>query len=174
LLNPYARTAQISARVRAARTVVAKRPAQNYSLYISAFAENLSTSDKLACSLLCFVAVQQRVTGDAAAAVRGSRHTKGVHQPMLKMLILVCAVGTAPADCRPQSALDIISGPDVASPVMCGLHGQAYIAETALATRGHDDEYLKIVCVKPSAKVTTGAASPTATALAPPSAGMEE
>jgi hypothetical protein len=49
---------------------------------------------------------------------------------MLKMLILVCAVGIVPADCRPQSALDVISGPDVASPVMCGLHGQAYVAES--------------------------------------------
>lgn len=95
---------------------------------------------------------------------------------MLKMLILVCAVGIAPADCRPQSALDVISGPDVASPVMCGLHGQAYIAETALANRRHDDEYLKIVCVKPSAKAAlmTGKAVPTATALALPAAGSPE
>jgi hypothetical protein len=95
---------------------------------------------------------------------------------MLKMLILVCAVGTAAADCRPQSALDVISGPDVASPVMCGLHGQAYIAETALASRHHDDEYLKIVCVKPSAKAAlmTDKPSPTATALALPSASARE
>jgi hypothetical protein len=92
---------------------------------------------------------------------------------MLKMLILVCAVATAPADCRPQSALDVISGPDVASPVMCGLHGQAYIAETALAGRHHEDEYLKIVCVRPSAKaaLTTGKSSPAATALALPPSG---
>jgi hypothetical protein len=39
---------------------------------------------------------------------------------MLKMLIL----GVSPAECRPQSALDVISGPDVTNPVMCGLHGQ--------------------------------------------------
>jgi hypothetical protein len=95
---------------------------------------------------------------------------------MLKMLILICAVGTAPADCRPQSALDVISGPDVASPVMCGLHGQAYVAETALANRRHDDEYLKIVCVKPSAKAAlmTGKALPTATALTLPLTGAAE
>ena len=95
---------------------------------------------------------------------------------MLKMLILVCAVGIAPADCRPQSALDVISGPDVASPVMCGLHGQAYIAETALANRRHDDEYLKIVCVPPGAKAAlmTGTTSSTATALALPSTGTAE
>lgn len=95
---------------------------------------------------------------------------------MLKMLILVCAMGIAPADCRPQSALDVISGPDVANPVMCGLHGQAYIAETALASRGHDDEYLKIVCVKPSAKAALRAdkPGPAATALALPAAGSAE
>jgi hypothetical protein len=71
---------------------------------------------------------------------------------MLKMLILVCALGVSPAECRPQSALDVISGPDVAIPVMCGLHGQAYVADTALAIRRHDDEYLKIICVKPGAQ----------------------
>jgi hypothetical protein len=95
---------------------------------------------------------------------------------MLKMLILVCAVGIAPADCRPQSALDIISGPDVASPVMCGLHGQAYIAETALAKRRHDDEYLKIICVKPSAKnaLVTGKTVPAAAVPAMPGVGSTE
>ncbi len=93
---------------------------------------------------------------------------------MLKMLILVCAVGIAPADCRPQSALDVISGPDVANPVMCGLHGQAYVAETALGSRRHDDEYLKIVCVKPSAKAALMADKPGATALALPAARSPE
>lgn len=65
-------------------------------------------------------------------------------------------------DCRPQSALDIISGPDVTSPVMWGLHGQAYVAETALANRAHDDEYLKIICVAPGAEAVLMTAMPIA------------
>lgn len=79
---------------------------------------------------------------------------------MLKMLILICAAGVSPADCRPQLALDVIRGPDVASPMLCGLHGQAYVAESALANRRRDDEYLKIVCVKAGARtaLATGVA----------------
>jgi hypothetical protein len=70
---------------------------------------------------------------------------------MLNMLILVCAVSIPSADCQPRTALDIIRGPDVASPVECGLYGQAYVAETALAGRNSHAEYLKIVCAPPGA-----------------------
>ena len=45
---------------------------------------------------------------------------------------------------------------------MRGLHGQAYVAETALANRAHDDEYLKIICVAPGAKAVLMTAMPIA------------
>ena len=53
---------------------------------------------------------------------------------MFQVLILVCSVNLAPADCQVETALDLIKGPPVTSEVMCGLHGQAYIAQTASLT----------------------------------------
>ena len=64
---------------------------------------------------------------------------------MLQIMILVCSVNLAPADCQLETALDIISGPQVASVISCGLHGQALIAATSVARRG-PGEYIKIRC----------------------------
>ncbi len=66
---------------------------------------------------------------------------------MLQVLILVCAAGMAPQDCQKDTALDVFRGPTVVNEVMCGLHGQAYLAETSLAARG-PGEYLKIKCAR--------------------------
>ena len=70
---------------------------------------------------------------------------------MFQILILVCSVGVAPADCQPETAIDIINGPSVASEVTCGLHGQAYIAQTSLRPRAAN-EYVKIKCLHPAEK----------------------
>lgn len=64
---------------------------------------------------------------------------------MLQMLILVCSINLSPSDCQADTALDVIRGPKVANAMECGMHGQAYIAQTALMTRG-TGEYLKIRC----------------------------
>jgi hypothetical protein len=68
---------------------------------------------------------------------------------MFQVLILVCSVNLAPADCQIETALDLINGPPVASEVMCGLHGQAYIAQTSLRPRPAD-EYVKVKCLRPA------------------------
>jgi len=39
----------------------------------------------------------------------------------------------------------VIAGPDAPNEVMCGLHGQAYLAGTAIAAR-HEGEYVKVTC----------------------------
>ncbi|EHK54750.1 hypothetical protein [Allomesorhizobium alhagi] len=64
---------------------------------------------------------------------------------MLKTLILICSVSVAPADCKTETAIDVISGPDATNEVACMFHSQAYIAGTsALAPR--EGEYMKVTC----------------------------
>lgn len=77
---------------------------------------------------------------------------------MFKTIILVCAMSVAPPDCQNETALDIISGPLAANELMCGLHGQAYIAGTGYMER-HPGEYIKIKCTRmaPPAKVAAKA-----------------
>lgn len=66
---------------------------------------------------------------------------------MFKVLILICSVSMSPADCQAYNAVDVIQGPDSASELICGLHGQAYLAQIAL-DRHRDDEYLKVKCTR--------------------------
>lgn len=67
---------------------------------------------------------------------------------MFTVLILICSINLAPMDCQANSAVDVIQGPEAASEEMCGLHGQAYLAEIALGTRHREDEYVKIKCTR--------------------------
>ena len=64
---------------------------------------------------------------------------------MLKMLILVCSTSLSPADCQPETALDIIQGPQVASVFECGMASQAVAAQTSIL-RHAPDEYMKVKC----------------------------
>jgi hypothetical protein len=65
---------------------------------------------------------------------------------MMKALLLICALSTPHADCSVDTATAVIQGPDASSLVECGLHGQAYIAEGALAGYLDDAHYLKVAC----------------------------
>ena len=65
---------------------------------------------------------------------------------MMKALLLICALSTPQADCSIDTATAVIQGPDATSLVECGLHGQAYIADGALAGYLSDGHYLKIAC----------------------------
>ncbi len=66
---------------------------------------------------------------------------------MLKAVLLVCALNTPPGECRPDTALDVITGPETGDATACGLHGQAYFAQSALAQGLTGSEYLKVICV---------------------------
>ena len=79
---------------------------------------------------------------------RSIRHRGEAQEPMFKILILICSVSLSPSECQTDNALDVIQGPDAASAEMCSLHGQAYVAETALADRRRDDEYVKVRCTR--------------------------
>jgi hypothetical protein len=74
---------------------------------------------------------------------------------MFKVLILVCSINMAPSDCQRHNALDVISGPDAQNEIMCGLYGQAYVADTALVGR-QNNEYVKVTCTRTSIGKTVG------------------
>ena len=74
---------------------------------------------------------------------------------MMKALLLICALSTPQPDCSVETAIAVIQGPDATSLVECGLHGQAYIAEGALAGYLDGAHYLKIACT--SRQVDRGA-----------------
>ena len=44
--------------------------------------------------------------------------------PMIKTLLLICALGTPQAECSIDTAAAVIQGPDAMSLVECGLHGR--------------------------------------------------
>lgn len=67
---------------------------------------------------------------------------------MFKVLILICAMGTSPADCQAYNAIDVIQGPDSGDEDACGLNGQAFLARIALSTPHRDDEYVKVSCTR--------------------------
>ena len=64
---------------------------------------------------------------------------------MLRILILICSADVSPPDCQRETALDLISGPEVVSVFSCAMQGQAVLASTAnIGRRGN--EYVKIRC----------------------------
>jgi hypothetical protein len=78
---------------------------------------------------------------------------------MFQVLVLICAAGMAPADCQRDTAIDVIRGPVAANEITCGLHGQAYVAETALG-RDLEGAYVKIQCLRRKAEIATPAPTP--------------
>ena len=65
---------------------------------------------------------------------------------VMTTLLLICALGTSQADCSIHTAQAVIQGPEAASLVECGLHGQAYLAGGALASYLDEWHYLKVSC----------------------------
>jgi hypothetical protein len=74
---------------------------------------------------------------------------------MFKVLILVCSIAVAPEDCKADSAVSVIDGPNAPNEVMCGRNGQAYVATTVIATK-RDDEYVKARCSRMNIGPTVG------------------
>ena len=70
---------------------------------------------------------------------------------MLSALILVCSLASVPdlGACNEQNALQVVRDPEVfVSPVACFMHGQAYLAETALGRDLGESEVVKVVCAR--------------------------
>jgi hypothetical protein len=65
---------------------------------------------------------------------------------MFSVLILICSTALTPPQCQRETALDVIQGPQVANEIQCGLHGQAFYAETVMGGALREGEYLKLKC----------------------------
>lgn len=74
---------------------------------------------------------------------------------MFKVLILICSLSLSPDQCQTDTAVTVITGPEASNLAMCGLHGQAYLANTALAEK-HEGEYVKVTCSRSSIGRTVG------------------
>lgn len=68
---------------------------------------------------------------------------------MFTAIILVCSIVITPelSDCNRNNAVQVLQLPEAANPVMCMLHGQAYLAGTVLGRELRTDERVKVVCV---------------------------
>ena len=64
---------------------------------------------------------------------------------MYSILVLICSTALSHADCQAKTALDVVRGPTVDNPMMCGLNAQTMIARTDLV---QGDEYMKVVCTR--------------------------
>jgi hypothetical protein len=82
---------------------------------------------------------------------------------MLTALILVCLLAqtTDLRDCTADNAIAVIRVPEAfGNPATCLMHGQAYLAHTAIAQDFGQDERVRIVCAR-SDKMHAGHAAPT-------------
>jgi hypothetical protein len=64
---------------------------------------------------------------------------------MYSILVLICSTALSHTDCQAKTAIDVVRGPTVDNPMMCGLNAQTMIARTDLV---QGDEYMKVVCTR--------------------------
>ena len=70
---------------------------------------------------------------------------------MLTALILICSLTAVPdaGACTEDNAMEVLRNPETfASPVTCLMHGQAYLANTAMGRDLNVNEVVKVVCVQ--------------------------
>jgi hypothetical protein len=65
---------------------------------------------------------------------------------MYSILVLICSTALSHADCQAKTAVDVVRGPTVDNPMMCGFNAQTMIARTDLVQG--DSEYMKVVCTR--------------------------
>jgi hypothetical protein len=66
---------------------------------------------------------------------------------MYTIVILICSTVLSHADCQSNTAVDVVRGPTVDNPMMCGFDAQAMIARTDLV-RPDGTEYVKVMCTR--------------------------
>lgn len=70
---------------------------------------------------------------------------------MLTALVLVCSIAAVPdiSDCDAGNARVVMRVPQAhTSPVTCAMHGQAYLAETAVGRALGEGNRVKVVCMR--------------------------
>jgi hypothetical protein len=76
-----------------------------------------------------------------------SAFNTGIGAQMYSILVLICSTALSHADCQAKTAVDVIRGPTVDSPMMCAFNAQTMIARTDLV-QGDRSEYMKVVCTR--------------------------
>jgi hypothetical protein len=66
---------------------------------------------------------------------------------MYSILVLICSTALSHADCQAKTAVDVVRGPTVDNPMMCGFNAQTMIARTDLV-QNDGTEYVKVVCTR--------------------------
>ena len=66
---------------------------------------------------------------------------------MYSILVLICSTALSHVDCQAKTAVDVVRGPTVDNPMMCGFNAQAMIASTDLVP-ADGSEYIKVVCTR--------------------------
>jgi hypothetical protein len=70
---------------------------------------------------------------------------------MLTALVLVCSIAVTPdlRDCDTVNARVVMRVPEAyTNPVTCAMHGQAYLAETAVGRALGERDRVKVVCMR--------------------------
>jgi len=71
---------------------------------------------------------------------------------MLTVLVLVCSVSVTPdylQNCDRNNAVQVMQLPEqIASPSMCAMRGQAYLAGTTLGQELAENERVKVLCIR--------------------------
>lgn len=60
------------------------------------------------------------------------------------IIILICSTTLSHTDCQPNTANDVVRGPQVDNPVMCAMNAQMMMARTDLVQG--DNLYMKVMC----------------------------
>jgi hypothetical protein len=84
---------------------------------------------------------------------------------MLTALILVCSLAHVPdlAACTEENALAVVRDPETfVSPGSCVMHGQAYLAESAIGRDLGESEAVKVLCVRKATVSSNSIGVPTA------------
>lgn len=74
---------------------------------------------------------------------------------MLTALVLICSLAITPdlVSCNKDNAVSVTAVPEqTGNPATCFMHGQAYLAETALGRNLADNERVKVVCAPARAR----------------------
>jgi hypothetical protein len=70
---------------------------------------------------------------------------------MLTALVLICSMAISPdiSDCTRSNATSVMRVPEeFGNPATCFMHGQAYLAGTAIGRDLDADDRVKVVCVR--------------------------
>ena len=90
------------------------------------------------------ILVADRPSARADAARPPNHQTSGAL--VYSILVLICSTALSHADCQAKTAVDVVRGPTVDNPMMCGFNAQTMIARTDLVHDG--SEYMKVVCTR--------------------------